>query len=445
MLNSNSRRKACRPTGGGAGNRRYLILKTKAVRLYGKNDLRLEEFELPEIREDEILARVISDSLCLSSYKATIQGADHKRVPKDVDKNPIIIGHEFSGQILKVGQKWADRFSAGEKFSIQPALNYKGSMASPGYSFPYIGGDATYIIIPNEVMECDCLLKYTGDGYFGSSLSEPLSCVAGTFKAMYHTRHGVYEHDMGIREGGSMAMLAAVGPMGLAAIDYILNCDRRPARLAVTDISAERLARAERLLSPAYAKARGVELIYMNTADDPDATAKLRAFSADGKGFDDVLVFAPVAPVVEMGDALLADDGCLNFFAGPSKTDFSAKFNFYNVHYLTTHIVGTSGGNTDDMREVLAMMAKKQINPAILVTHIGGIDSVIDATMQLPTLPGAKKLIYTGINLPLTAIADFAEKGKTDPFFAKLAELTAKTDGLWNKEAEDFILSHYVW
>ena len=156
-------------------------------------------------------------------------------------------------------------------------------------------------------------------------------------------------------------------------------------------------------------------------------------------------MFAPVAPVVEMGDALLADDGCLNFFAGPSKTDFSAKFNFYNVHYLTTHIVGTSGGNTDDMREVLAMMAKKQINPAILVTHIGGIDSVIDATMQLPTLPGAKKLIYTGINLPLTAIADFAEKGKTDPFFAKLAELTAKTDGLWNKEAEDFILSHYVW
>ena len=45
-------------------------MKTKAVRLYGKDDLRLEEFELPAIREDEILARVVSDSICMSSYKA---------------------------------------------------------------------------------------------------------------------------------------------------------------------------------------------------------------------------------------------------------------------------------------------------------------------------------------------------------------------------------------
>jgi D-arabinose 1-dehydrogenase-like Zn-dependent alcohol dehydrogenase len=35
-------------------------MKTKAVRMYGKNDLRLEEFELPEIKEDEILVKVIS-------------------------------------------------------------------------------------------------------------------------------------------------------------------------------------------------------------------------------------------------------------------------------------------------------------------------------------------------------------------------------------------------
>ena len=179
----------------------------------------------------------------------------------------------------------------------------------------------------------------------------------------------------------------------------------------------------------------------MNTAEVENATEKLKEFSIDGKGFDDVLVFAPVAPVIEMGDALLGDDGCLNFFAGPAKTDFTAKFNFYNVHYASTHIVGTSGGNTDDMRECLAMMADGKINPAILVTHIGGIDSVIDATMNLPTIPGAKKLIYTGIDLPLTAISEFEEKGKTDPFFAKLHELTKKT-GLWNLEAEKFILEH---
>ena len=43
-------------------------MKTKAVRLYGKEDLRLEEFELPEMKDDEILAKVVSDSICMSSY-----------------------------------------------------------------------------------------------------------------------------------------------------------------------------------------------------------------------------------------------------------------------------------------------------------------------------------------------------------------------------------------
>ena len=81
-------------------------MKTKAVRLYGVNDLRLEEFELPEIGEDEILARVVSDSICMSSFKAAEQGAAHKRVPEDIAENPVIIGHEFCGDIIKVGAKW---------------------------------------------------------------------------------------------------------------------------------------------------------------------------------------------------------------------------------------------------------------------------------------------------------------------------------------------------
>ncbi len=59
-------------------------MKTKAIRMYGKNDLRLEEFDLPPIGEDEILAHIISDSICMSSYKAAIQGSEHKRVPKDI-------------------------------------------------------------------------------------------------------------------------------------------------------------------------------------------------------------------------------------------------------------------------------------------------------------------------------------------------------------------------
>ncbi|NYY77725.1 hypothetical protein DMH20_21365 [Escherichia coli] len=78
-------------------------MKTTALRLYGKRDLRLETFDLPEMQEDEILATVVTDSLCLSSGKRPIWVKTIK-VPDDVATNPIIIGHEFCGDILAVGK-----------------------------------------------------------------------------------------------------------------------------------------------------------------------------------------------------------------------------------------------------------------------------------------------------------------------------------------------------
>ena len=224
-------------------------MQTKAVRLYGKKDLRLETFELPAISEDEILAKVICDSICMSSYKAATQGTDHKRIPDNVAENPIIIGHEFAGELVEIGANWQHKFKVGQKFSIQPAIYYPegpvGILSAPGYSYPYCGGDATYVIIPKDVLVQDCLLAYEGPGYYPASLAEPLSCVIGAMHANYHTTPGSYVHKMEIVEGGKMAILAGVGPMGLAAINYVLNReDRKPALLVVTDIDQTRLDRA---------------------------------------------------------------------------------------------------------------------------------------------------------------------------------------------------------
>lgn len=415
-------------------------MKTRAVRLYGKKDLRLDEFELPEIKEDEVLVQVVSDSICMSTYKAAVLGSDHKRVPADVAENPIIIGHEMAGNIVEVGSKWKDQFRPGQKFSMQPALNYKGSMDSPGYSYRYCGGAATYIIMPQEVMELGCLLPYEGEAYYDASLAEPMSCIIGAFHASYHTKMGSYEHRMGIVEGGKLAILAAAGPMGLGAIDYALHCDRRPSMIVVTDVDQKRLDRAKAIFTAEEAKKEGIDLLFVNTRDMADAPACLRELTG-GTGYDDVFVFAPVKPVVEQGDKILGRDGCLNFFAGPTDTSFSAQCNFYNVHYNSTHIVGTTGGNTDDMIESLRMTEKNLINPAVMVTHIGGLDSAAQATLTLPDAPAGKKLIYTNIDLELTAIDEFEEKGKDNPVFAGLAEITKRNKGLWCKEAEKYLLS----
>lgn len=418
-------------------------MKTKAVRLYGANDLRLEEFELPEIKEDEILVKVITDSICMSTYKAATLGENHKRVPADISENPIIVGHEFAGVIVEVGAKWQQQFKPGDKFAIQPALNYKGSMASPGYSYQYFGGNATYTIIPQEVMELGCLLPYEGEAFYDASLAEPMSCIIGAFHATYHTTPGKYEHAMEIVEGGKMALLAGCGPMGLGAIDYIIHRDKKPSMLVVTDIDEERIERARSIFTAEEAKKNGVELVFVNTKGISNSSEYLRDLT-NGTGYDDVFVYAPVKALIEDADKILGRDGCLNFFAGPTDTNFSAQLNFYNVHYGATHIVGTSGGNTDDMKESLEMSAKKLINPAVMVTHIGGLNAVAEATLNLPNIPGGKKLIYSHIDMELTAIEDFEVKGKDDPIFAELAEIIGRHKGLWSAEAEKYLLENYT-
>ncbi len=416
-------------------------MKTTALRIYGKSDLRLETFELPEVGDDEILAEIVTNSVCMSCHKAALQGADHKRVPNDVATNPVIIGHEFAGYIRHVGKKWAGQFKAGQKFSIQPAMGYKGSLDAPGYSFRYIGGMASFVVIPSCVMEMDCLLPYEGEGFFKASLSEPMSCIVGAAHAQYHTRIGSYQHLMGIVEGGCCALLAGAGPMGLGCVDYLIHGARKPRLLVVTDIDQSRLDRAAQLMTVADAARQGVTLVYFNTAGLPDPVAKLKEL-AGGEGYDDVFVYAPVAPVVEQGDAILARNGCLNFFAGPTKTDFAAKFNFYNVHYAETHIVGTSGGNTDDMRESLKLMSEGKINPASMITHVGGITCACDTILRLDQIPGGKKLVYTQYDLPLVALDDFAKVGRENPLFAKLGEICQRHSGLWNLEAEEYLLKH---
>lgn len=417
-------------------------MKAKAVRMYGKDDLRLEEFELPQIKEDEILVKIMSDSICMSTYKLIKQGKKHKRAPQNMDTNPVIIGHECAGIIVQVGKKWEDKYKAGDRFALQPALNYKGKLDSPGYSYEYCGGAATYCIMPHEVMELGCLLPYNGESFFEASLGEPMSCIIGGYHANYHTNKQNYDHAMGTRKGGNILILGGCGPMGLGAVSYGLHTENKPKRIVVTDISDERIGNARKKISPDEAAEKGVELIYVNTALLKDPYNTLKELT-DNHGYDDVFVYVPDKSAAEFGDSLLAFDGCMNFFAGPSDRDFSSGINMYNVHYISTHIIGTTGGNNDDLLEAIDLAAKGDIKPAVMVTHIGGIDSIAEATLNLPSIPGGKKLTYTQFEMPLTAIEDFEELGNNDELYKKLAQSVKRHNGLWNGEAEKILFEYH--
>lgn len=412
-------------------------MKTKAARLYAANDARLEEFELRPITDGEILIKIISDSVCMSTHKTIMQGKNHLRVPENVAEHPIILGHEFCAEVVEVGDKWKDKFSVGDKVVMPPVLAYLGGPETVGYTFEDIGGVSTYSIVYEHILDNNFLMKLESDSYFKGSLIEPASCVIRGYKASLHLDENL-NPVTGIKEGGKLAILAGCGPMGLVAIDIALHGDVKPSMVVVTDLDQARLDRAASIFPVEKAAEDGIELIFAATSDKDELLA-----ISGGKGFDDVFVYAPVSSVVELGDAILGFDGSLNFFAGPLDKKFSATFNFYDVHYAQHHVTGTSGSTPEDMRDIVKLIGENRLDPSVMITHIGGIDIAIDTTINLPKIPGGKKLIYTHINLPLTALSEFEELGKTDERFKALDEIVKAHNGLWCTEAERYLLQNF--
>ncbi len=413
------------------------MIKTKAVRLYDANDIRLEEFELPAINADEILMRVISDSLCLSTYKAIQQGVNHKRVPPDIAENPIIIGHEMCGEIVEVGAN-VKGWEVGQKAVVQPALKLDSGY-DPGYSYPFIGGDATYVIVPKIVLERGCLVHYEGDCFFKGSLVESLGCVLRGYKGFYHTDYTNYVRTDGVKKGGRLAILGGAGPMGLGAVEFAKKYGQC-AQVVVTDLSSERLAYAAAKCTVANAKACGCDLHYIDTSSVENVENYLLELSEGG--FDDVFVMVPVPALFTLAEKICREDGCINFFAGPAVHDLQGSLNLYRVHYDGIHVVGTAGSIPEDTVETIALIERNDVNPAVIVSHILGLNAVVD-TMHAMNIPnGAKKVCYTGIDLPLTAIDDLAKLGESNPLFKALADIVAKNGGLWCAEAEEYLLAH---
>ncbi|MFT4294683.1 MAG: zinc-binding dehydrogenase [Micropruina sp.] len=404
-------------------------MKAISLNLYGKTDLRLESTELPAINDDEVLAEVVTDTMCMSTWKLAQEGGNHKKAPDDLANNPVMIGHEFSGKILQVGAKWADRFQVGQRVVVQPALPRDNPFV-PGYSYRYIGGCSTAVIVPPEVIELDCLIPFEGKAYYEGSLCEPLSCVISAFDAQIHFIPRSYTPVSGIKDGGSCLLLGGTGPMGLLAIDYLLHADRKPRTLVVTGRGEAKLERARRLYPSDDVDVHFVNVSEMSIEEQKDALRQL-----GGGGFDDIISMVSVQPLLAMAGELLNRDGCLNQFAGPRDKNFTVPVNFYDVHYNLTRVTGNSGGTPESAAVAADLVAQGRLDVAKVVTHVLGLNAAAETTLSQPELGGGKKLVYTHKDF------DRIELESVDPA-TPLGAILAAHDGLWSPEAEEWILAN---
>ncbi|MEM3014055.1 MAG: zinc-binding dehydrogenase [Candidatus Bathyarchaeia archaeon] len=352
----------------------------------GEQNIELSTVDVPECGDNQLLARVDAAIACASDNKLIDQGSEHPLMYGwDVSKYPIIIGHEGSVTIVKVGKKLQDRFRPGQRFAIQPAVptgprhyreryrnNAEGvNKIALGYTLP--GLFAEYVLISEEVIETGCLIPFPRDiPYFGAALAEPLSCVIAAQERIVHIikenpsspRRAV----IGPKKGG-VTLIIGAGPMGLMHIEVAMSY--KPSKIIVSEVLEERRKNAMIFLEKA--KNLGISMILT----EPNELREVINRETDGKGVDDVIVALGIAQVQEESIGYLAKGGVTVFFGGTSYKDRMIQLDTHRVHYDGVTAVGSSGSDPSDVARALEMISDGTIDPGNYVVKCGGLDAAI--------------------------------------------------------------------
>jgi threonine dehydrogenase-like Zn-dependent dehydrogenase len=278
---------------------------------------------------DQLLVRHDAVGICFSDIKIIKQGGTHPRlVGRDLEKQPVIMGHEVSVTVVEVGEKLRGQFHVGERFAVQADVYVQGKTMAYGYRLQ--GGYSQYAVIGDEVLHgdegCYLLPMPAGLGYSESALTEPWACVEAAYVIQYRT---------GLKPGGVAWFIG-----GSDSIPYTLtrglDRDAHPARIVLSDVPA-----ALRQDLTSRAASLGIEVITL-AGLQPDQFGQARQQTGD-QGFDDIVLLGPIAPeAIEAASPLLARHGILNLvsaepIARPVALDVG------RLHYDVVTYVGSTG------------------------------------------------------------------------------------------------------
>lgn len=234
-----------------------------------------------------------------------------------------------------------------------------------------------------------------------------------------------------LKGGGKAWFVGAGGPMGRMHVQRAIGFNNPPAVIVCSDVSDMRLSELCETFSD-QAKAKGIEFICLNPTNKEEYAAKMAAFKPEG--FDDIVVLAPIAPVISDAGNYLAQDGVMNVFAGVARGTMAA-LDLSGAYQKNTRVIGHSASWMTDFLLVLDKTSTGELNPNRSVAAIGSLSAARDGLKAVKdaTLAG-KVLIYPNIKeMSLTPLSEFKQK-----FPSVYAQLNAL--GEWTLEAEEEFL-----
>jgi threonine dehydrogenase-like Zn-dependent dehydrogenase len=299
--------------------------QSRRLPLYGaglENLGALVEKAIPEPAADQMLVRHDAIGLCFSDIKIIAQGPQHPRLQgRDLQKDPVVMGHEVIMTVVKVGEKLKTQYKPGDRFIIQADIYVKGVNLAYGYKID--GGLSEFGLIDQRILNGDhgnyLIPVKEQTGYAESALAEPWACVIAAYTLKYRTS---------IKSGGTAWIIGTGNALDSYVIGAGMTKDSHPARLLLTRVPPKFEAALK-----ACAKELGVDVVEVSSV------AK-----APAEKVDDIILLGADADLVETVSPMLAGGGVLAILSD-KPISRAVKIDVGRIHYEDWVYVGATGND----------------------------------------------------------------------------------------------------
>ena len=311
----------------------------KALKLISPGNLRvMKKLSMPKLSNDSIIIKVKYCGICSSDIKFIDKG--HR-----IKKYPIILGHEISGNVYKVGKK-IKKFKVGDHvvlgaevpcneknkcfFCKKNKKIYCEKQQSVGTTIN--GGFADYIKIDKNFINNGPIIKITKNiDHKYTCMAESIACVINGLEFSE------------IIDKSSVLILGS-GYIGLL---FLLLCKKyyKFKNVSIVDLNLNRLKIAQTL---------GADCILETNINNKDLTKKIIKLN-NNKKFDFVVSANNNIISHRVAPNLVNKGGCVNLFGGiPKGKNDIIKISSNYIHYNQIKIGGTFSSDINHLKKAVS-------------------------------------------------------------------------------------------
>ncbi len=271
---------------------------------------------------DELVVRHDAVGLCFSDIKVINLGQSHPRIFKDMQTQPVVLGHEVSMTVVEVGENLIGQYKPGDRVIIEADIYENGVSKAYGYTFQ--GGLSQFAVVDKLVLNCDggnmLIPTKPGEGYAESALTEPWACVTAAYRLEYRT---------GIKPGGTLWVIGG-GDSRPYTISSGYNAQGHPSRVLLSNVP------------PAFGAwlRQQAAAFHAEVIDVPDVSNP----PVEVESVDDIVLLGANPGLVEVASPYLAAHGV---FAILAEQPMSRKVSIDvgRVHYMRWIYVGSASAD----------------------------------------------------------------------------------------------------